>query len=1070
MRQHSSSSAQGLSVAAARPAQRSGRAQVALLGGALLVSTGLLSGCGGGKTAKFGGSAGAPGDIIEQPETQIGSNTFVIDGNRGGEGSEVRLIGVSWGRLAAVADITGEIQNRDFVIGENIRTNSIYDVSTNAVTDQTVVTIKFLAGSPEYLDAFRALDANLTPMQPKGLSATETGPYSMIPRNAAMVIRFDDLLDPHFADGEWKDSYAGGLINASSGQLAKQVLKLRTGYPPATPYETRILLDKNHGDLADANGDGQPEFHSTRVIIASTVTAIDSQSSDPPLPINALGLPESILTADPNLAVRIPTRLNPALGQTQLLVNASGHPLSFVSNGPTDSSSSTDDVVRSMRSGGPSELTGDLNNGFLIDEEPPRLIGNISVAISSAPLEDSNNPGRYTLPTLEFVVPACSPTPKVGDVITQGSVQAQVINFGTQAGPTILNMVVDVIAPIGGELIQGSAQLLTPFNPVQDSPPCFVRFSPNAGSPPNLDVSKVSQLVLRFSEPMDPTTLTPYDTFTVTRVDTDPTAHDYVIGRVVPSPDLRSFTYDHGATPFAHDITASESYFMNLGSGPNGPTDLAGNELAFALPQVLFRLDPTEGTEKNGGVALRFTSNDELFDDEFAELRNGQLLYDFQGQRILPRPVSRFDVAADRNQPVPSVMTPFPTGVQTPLSPLGSKLQTIWRYCDLGMSESDETNMNIDIETLSWAPVNGSVVSDTYSQFRVSLATGSRLPDEVLGAAGFPTWPQSGLVTAYASNFVDPTNDPEQIVHPKDGGYVVSPANLFTASSGSTMLPFPLNQDIPVEQYRYYTWRDTALAALGGAGGSGAPPDQEILVLGLDPGKTYTAGQVRSIALPLLMEYRCYPEDNALGLNSFDISLAANSSARPNFRAFSTGGYNSSGVPIEKNPDTQDTASGGFNPGQNGAPTAGVDNSFYIGEAGLVTRVSRVHTIWFDATENGSGVSTATFVEPILEPSADAQPAGTAVVLAYRGASNITGLDTGTVPDDISTNALRLDFYGDPLSGGTPVYLGGDTTWKQSISDINSARFFQLRISFISNAATNKTAELRSLAIAYRQL
>ncbi|MCB9914385.1 MAG: Ig-like domain-containing protein [Planctomycetes bacterium] len=1038
--------------------------------GAGMLAAVLLASCGTGKSTKIGSTAGAPGTIAVQPDPAIGSSSFVVEGNRRGQASDVKILGVYWGRLAAVADVSGEVQNRDYVIGENIRTNSIYDVTTNPITDQTLVTIQALAGTSAYEQAFLALDANLTPVQPKGLDANETGPFSMAPRNATLVVVFDDLLDPRFDSGQWKDSFGNDLVNASSGQLSKQVLKVRTGYPPASPYETRVVMDRNHGDVADFDGDGTPEFHPTRVIVSSTVTTVEAEASDPPLAVNSLGLPASIVTTDPNLALRIPTHLNPAVGQTQLLVNASGHTVGFTSNGPRDTTVTTNDVVRSMRSGGETALTGDLNNGFLLDEEPPRLIGNISANISVAPVESPTLPGRYTLPQVDYVVPACSPTPKVGDVVTQGNVKAQVVNFGTQAGPTIVNMVVQVIAPLGGELVQGSVQILTPYDPVTDYAPCFVRFSPNAGQAPNLDVSKVSQVVLTFSEPMDPTSLTAFDTMTVTRKQTDPTAHDIVVGRVVPSPDLRTFTYDHNGVPFAHEIASSERYYFNLGSGEDGPRDLAGNAIEFALPQVEFRLDPTEGTERNGGVALRFNAFDELFGDEFPELRNGQLLYDFQLERILPRPVARFAVPADRTQPVPSVMAPFVQGVQTPLSPLGSKLQTVWRYCDLGMAITDETNMNIDVETLAWSPIGANVVADTYGQFEVRLNTSLRLPDEVLDANGFPQWPNSGLVAAYASNFLSSSADPQVVVHPRDLGYVVNPADLYQ-NGPTTFLGFPLNRTIPLDQYRYYTWRDTAVLAKGGPSGAGAPPDQEQQVLQDTSAKTYTANQVRTIGLPLLMEYRCYPEDNALGLNAFDISLACNSSARPNFRAFSSGGYNAAGDPVVKNPDGQDSATGGYNPGAGGATTPGLDCSFYIGEAGLVTRVSRVHTIWFDANENNSGVSQATFVAPVIEPSPDAQPEGTSVVLAYRGAVNITNQSTANPQNDITTNAVNLDWYGDAKTGtGTVQFVGGLDTWKSDITQINTARFFQLRISFISNTVSSKTAELRSLGVAYRQL
>ena len=44
-----------------------------------------------------------------------------------------------------------------------------------------------------------------------------------------------------------------------------------------------------------------------------------------------------------------------------------------------------------------------------------------------------------------------------------------------------------------------------------------------------------------------------------------------------------------------------------------------------------------------------------------------------------------------------------------------------------------------------------------------------------------------------------------------------------------------------------------------------------------------TLGLAAVIALPLLMEYRCFPDPTALGLNAFDVNLAINTSTRPSF-------------------------------------------------------------------------------------------------------------------------------------------------------------------------------------------
>ena len=184
---------------------------------------------------------------------------------------------------------------------------------------------------------------------------------------------------------------------------------------------------------------------------------------------------------------------------------------------------------------------------------------------------------------------------------------------------------------------------------------------------------------------------------------------------------------------------------------------------------------------------------------------------------------------------------------------------------------------------------------------------------------------------------------------------------------------------------------------------------------------------------------------------------------KPNFRAFATGGVNSSGTLVLVNPDLAVVATGGFNPTSTppGAPTLGVENTFYIGEMDLVVRVSRAHTIWFDS---GAGAGLAVYSSPIVEPKASDQPTGTQVVLAYRGASNVTGF--------LATNSNFIDPYGDRIpnagpGGGTVTYFNGDSTWRANLPTLNGARFFQVRISFIANAATGRTPEVSALGFAF---
>jgi len=170
-------------------------------------------------------------------------------------------------------------------------------------------------------------------------------------------------------------------------------------------------------------------------------------------------------------------------------------------------------------------------------------------------------------------------------------------------------------------------------------------------------------------------------------------------------------------------------------------------------------------------------------------------------------------------------------------------------------------------------------------------------------------------------------------------------------------------------------------------------------------------------------------------------------------------------------PDNEPMAQGGFNPNSHppGAKTPPLDNAFYHGQADLVVRVSRVVTKWLDV---GSG-HTASFAGTLLEPGGGAQPAGTRVLLAFRGASDVGS--TGTPP--AQEDARNYDAYGDEndLNGSpqgcgcliTPVFLGGDATWKSDSSSIDGARYFQLRATFVSNTETLATPELSGLGVAY---
>ncbi len=555
---------------------------------------------------------------------------------------------------------------------------------------------------------------------------------------------------------------------------------------------------------------------------------------------------------------------------------------------------------------------------------------------------------------------------------------------------------------------------------------------------------------------MDVRSITGLEGWTVTSVAHPSNPHDYTSATVQPSVLGNRFVLTP-VLPLDHIFAVSETRYANLASGPAGPRDMAGNPLRDALPQIAFQLDPHAPTLRTGNYVLRFQDADED-GNGFPEIR-GQFLRDLADGAIDPRPVSRFSLVADRTQPVPGLMSALPAGVQTPLIALGSKLHAIWRYCDVGVPLLDEQFTNVDVEGLDWSPAGGSVVADHITSFEMSLAHSGPLPDEVLSPSTLlPAYPQSGLLATYADNQLDPVHDPLGVVHPRALGYTIDPADRFLASTGTPMMPWPLNRNLPPNQHRFYTWRDTSLQATAGSNGTGAELGIVVAATGQGtPGVPYAAGDVPTIGLPLLMEFKCFADANTLGVNALDASIAVNTTTVPNFRAFSDGGVNSSGQTIVVDPDLETVATGGFNPNSSppGQRTLGVENTFYVGQMDLVVRVSRLHSVWIDTTS-----VNAAYAPPVVEPAAADQPAGTRIVLAFRGATAATST--------VQSNANALDAYGEALVQNSVTFFHNDASWKDTPGAIDGARLVQVRATFISNAATGLSARVSALGLSFR--
>jgi hypothetical protein len=112
-----------------------------------------------------------------------------------------------------------------------------------------------------------------------------------------------------------------------------------------------------------------------------------------------------------------------------------------------------------------------------------------------------------------------------------------------------------------------------------------------------------------------------------------------------------------------------------------------------------------------------------------------------------------------------------------------------------------------------------------------------------------------------------------------------------------------------------------------------------------------------------------------------------------------------------------------------------------------------------------------TYAPPVVEPRDADQPAGTSIVLAFRGATAVGASDAAPQPKD----AANYDFYGDPnptlVPNQTPfsvTYFNNDSKWKSNLGDVNGAKWFQVRMTFVANTETNLFATASALGFAFK--
>lgn len=1003
------------------------------------------------------------GSFATNPNTNL---EFIVDPSAAGRAPLLRVVQTYFGRLvriSASSQGTEVVMHENFVINPSDLGDGInYEVRTNQITgDQTLVVFRDVS-TPQGLEQFRQtvkfLGDQLRVVSDNGF--TGQGSYTMVPRNSAFVLQFDDLID--------------------ATTVTEQSVRVLVGVPTTLPFEARLLVDQNRGDLADIDGNGTFEFYSTRVIVDPTVSEPESFATNPPLPVNTTGLPASVVQQLSNLQIRLPTRTT--MSSTDVVLqNPTQHKLAETGNGSFDFNSR--EVVRAARSGGNQAVTGDPFNGYLSDNSPPRIVGSLDLQINFPPQQSTIDPYVYNLPQITFVSAFCAQAPQRGDLISQPGLFAEVLADAAVQGSGVANNVPVrlVVIPASwagdpGQFVSNGAapaQYLVPFDANEDAArgACFVEFTPAGAGGPNAPGTLLlpnSTYTLRFNEPIDPASLAAFDTFAITRRMVPLEPIDYVPGGVQRSVDLQEFTFTP-ELPLAHVQGTSETYFVNIDTSSFAPSDLAGNEIEASLPPVPLTLASLAPSQATGGRVIRFVGPDEesprigevIGGIPIEEIRpewNGQHVYDVGRQLIRPRPVTRLQLFGDRNNTLPGAMQQQPAGQNLPLNTFGAKTQILFRYVDFELpfkidnridAGLDATLLNVDIEGVSLSPQSGSVIFESYARFRMKMGHAAFLPDEGLDIFGNIALPATGVTDVFENNYLNIVEDPPTVVHADFHGYQIIPGDVFQSAGGTNFIPLPQNRGLQPSEKRYYTWRDTLVRTRGGPGGIGIYP---LRWLQLAPGAAQevfpgpgvppapgppmdcvlapagsacvnafnSAGNIQTSGLPLLIEFDCFPSAGAQTQNLFDTSMLHPTQTVPFTRAFSAGGFDTQGNQVFVDPDLQVTANGGFNPAGTppGTGTPPRDNTYYIGALDLVIRVSRTASLFYPAINpllsdgNPQTNTDPRFANPIyfpavISPSPEDQPTGTSVTVRYRGAS--------IIPDDHRSrnDARELDPYGD---------------------------------------------------------
>lgn len=827
--------------------------------------------------------------------------------------------------------------------------------------------------SSAFTALFRTLDERALVLDDRSYGDDDSTPFRAVPRNAAIRLDFEsDLKLPEdFFVARDENGRVTGIKNPEAIQLLEIV-----------------------GDPRDASNTGDFRMIPARIVQRARSILLDpvvlaDEAREFGLSPNASGLPRSADSRSANMRIALalegPLRM-PGLRPRGQNVGLVGLNLS-----------ARNSVIRDFRSGNADDDNFWVSNGFVRDDTPPRLLGEMPLRLARVDIRGARDQ-RILLykagieheidvgDALRVVEPSSGAVLARDEVIEdpiddQGDAGVQFVTVRVRDASAFERLDPSKRADFPRdpdkleEWLSANAPLCvlrSEFDASKDQALNFINFTPKprpspgrANVPLNRNISPFAWIVLRFTKPIDMATVRPLDSLIFatsgdTRVVLDAkrgTPHlllgeifdeDGSQTRIRSVPPQGFYLDDEMRKPENVDRFP---YYIHLIGGFQGIRDLGGRPLDLQLDQadadtisIPFYLDTTVGGDgarrypnnRVINIARRFLDRDEDEDQDNLEDAFGAIVY--LNGRIQGRPTSRQSAFVDDRNQLPSPPTPplsycdtrqsalltgsSPVGIpiQTPLNPLGSRTQMMWREIDLSLSRTNPFDFNLDVEAMWWAPFQstqnaGRTEFDIYDDITLYIGHSERRPNNCTTIPGSqPAYRASGLRGLFFHNFLRDVrettasfteNQQRSAVSDRpEPGLAFARKPLTITESQAVFEPNGINRFLPLPEFdnKRYVWRDERLTQTGGGDGLPRILSPFLTTFGNAwDGRRWSPtedGRVGALALPLLVEFFVEPDDPELprdnpwattGLNGWQVSLTVASNRLPGFRAYTSG-------------------------------------------------------------------------------------------------------------------------------------------------------------------------------------